>query len=183
MAIPRPNSCPPRGITVLEEGTDQSQCWTFGAKAERPPHLHHAAQTVRCWQAPFHRNNPPCPQSGALPQNQFLGNPIIPIRRERKDGKRNEDWDEYVCNPPTALRLQLRGQKTVCIYLGKQRAAVCQHTPSRTKCLHGELDRFKESQRCSTSCTSMPEHNGKHQREGRPKQECSSWFTHNFLNW
>ena len=42
--------------------------------------------------------------------------------------------------------------------------------------LHDEMDRGRESQDCNAACSSMPERDGKDQREGSPKQARSCWF-------
>ena len=41
---------------------------------------------------------------------------------------------------------------------------------------HGEMGRCRESQGCTTACSSMPERDRKNQGEVSPKQACSCWF-------
>ena len=45
-----------------------------------------------------------------------------------------------------------------------------QKSDTRGGILHDEMDRGRESQYCNAACSSMPERDGKDQREDSPKQ-------------
>ena len=58
------------------------------------------------------------------------------------------------------------------------RRGVAQGGGARGGTFHGKMDRCRESQGWTTACNSMPEHDGKNQREDGPKQAGSCWFAH-----
>ena len=56
------------------------------------------------------------------------------------------------------------------------RGAMAQNGRTRGGTFHGEIDRCRECQGCTTACSGMPERDVKDQGEDSPKQAGSCWF-------
>ena len=73
---------------------------------------------------------------------------------------------------PQSFRYQRRPADDI----SRGRGEMTQDGGTRGGTFHGEMDSCRESQGWTTTCSSMPERDGKNQGEDSPKQADSCWF-------